>query len=58
MGYWPWSSKGFWGALIVTAAGIYTFITEDVKTGIILFGTGLALLGIRHHLEEMLEEEE
>lgn len=53
MGKWPLTSKGFWGSVIIIAAAAYTALTMDFERAIPLFGTGLALLGIRHHLEEI-----
>jgi len=51
IGVFPWSSKGFWGSVIVILCACYYVYLGQLEEAIKLFGIGLGLLGIRHAFE-------
>jgi len=51
IGVFPWSSKGFWGSVIVILSACYYVYLGQLEEAIKLFGIGLGLLGIRHAFE-------
>jgi len=51
IGEFPLRSKGFWGSVILMVVAIYYVYLGQIEEAIKLFGIGLGILGIRHHLE-------